>query len=74
MRWLVNVSGISAVAAGAMIHAGATVVDSLPHGSFFHATGGAADMSIKERIRLIPYEACVGHTSTIVATILYLLV
>ena len=31
-------SGVPAVAAAAMIHAGATVkVDSLPHGSFFHA-------------------------------------
>ena len=27
-----------------MIHAGATVVDSLPHGSFFHATGGSVNM------------------------------
>lgn len=67
-------AGIAAVSAGAMIHAGATVIDSLPHGSFFHATGGAAGMNIKERIKLIPYEACVGITSTIVAIIMYLLV
>ena len=33
-------AGIPAISAGAMIHAGATVIDSLPHGSFFHATGG----------------------------------
>ncbi len=66
-------AGIQEVAAGAMIHAGATVVDSLPHGSFFHATGGAAGMNIKERMKLIPYEACVGLTSTIVSVILYLI-
>ncbi len=66
--------GVSGLAAAAMIHAGSTVVDSLPHGSFFHATGGSVNMSIKERLQLIPYEAMVGLTSTIVATLLYLLV
>ncbi|MDE6740626.1 MAG: GntP family permease, partial [Lachnospiraceae bacterium] len=65
-------AGIPALSAGAMIHAGATVIDSLPHGSFFHATGGAAGMSIKERMKLIPYEACVGLTSTVVSIIVYL--
>lgn len=49
-------SGVSALSAGAMVHAGATVIDSLPHGSFFHATGGAAGLEIKERMKLIPYE------------------
>ncbi len=66
-------AGVSALASGAMIHAGATVIDSLPHGSFFHATAGAANMTIKERLKLIPYEACVGLTSTIVAIIMYLI-
>ena len=64
---------VSALSAGAMIHAGATVVDSLPHGSFFHATGGAVNMSIKERMGLIPFEACIGLTSTLAAVILYLI-
>ncbi len=66
-------SGVSALGAGAMIHAGATVVDSLPHGSFFHATGGSVNMEIKERMKLIPYEALVGLSSTIVSCIIYLL-
>ena len=66
-------AGIPALSAGAMIHAGATVIDSLPHGSFFHATGGAANMSIKERMKLIPYEACVGLVSTVAAIIVYLI-
>ncbi|MBR3771300.1 MAG: GntP family permease, partial [Clostridium sp.] len=61
------------ISAGAMVHAGATVIDSLPHGSFFHATGNAANMGIKERMRLIPYEAAVGLTSTIVTVIIYLI-
>ena len=66
-------SGVSALSAGAMVHAGATVIDSLPHGSFFHATGGAAGLEIKERMKLIPYEMCVGLTSTVVAVIMYVI-
>jgi GntP family gluconate:H+ symporter len=66
-------AGIPALSAGAMIHAGATVLDSLPHGSFFHATGGSVNMEINERMKLIPYEALVGLTSTIAAVIVYLI-
>lgn len=66
-------AGVSGLASAAMIHAGATVVDSLPHGSFFHATGGSVNMSISERMKLIPYEAVIGLTSTAAATILYLI-
>ncbi len=66
-------TGVPALSAAAMIHAGSTVIDSLPHGSFFHATGGAVNMTIKDRMRLIPYEACIGLTSTVVAVIIYLI-
>ena len=65
--------GVPALSAGAMVHAGATVLDSLPHGSFFHATGGAVRMSISDRMKLIPYEAMIGLTSTILAVIWYLI-
>ena len=65
-------AGVPALAAAAMIHAGATVLDSLPHGSFFHATGGAVNMSIGDRMKIIPFEAAIGITSTIVSVILYL--
>ncbi len=66
-------SGVNALSAGAMIHAGATVIDSLPHGSFFHATGGAVNLEIKERMKLIVFEAIVGLTSTVAAILIYLL-
>ena len=66
-------NGVSALAAAAMIHAGATVLDSLPHDSFFHATGGAVNMSISDRMKLIPYEAAIGLTSTVVAVVMYLI-
>lgn len=66
--------GVSALSAAAMIHAGSTVIDSLPHGSFFHAIGGAVGMNIKDRMKLIPYEACIGLTSTVIAVMIYLIV
>lgn len=64
-------SGVPALSAAAMIHAGATVVDSLPHGSFFHATGGAVSISVGERMKLIPYEALVGLSTTLAAIVCY---
>ena len=66
-------AGVPALAAAAMIHAGATVLDSLPHGSFFHATGGSVGMGISRRMKLIPFEALVGLTSTIVAVVIYVI-
>ncbi|WP_028243439.1 GntP family permease [Pseudobutyrivibrio ruminis] len=69
---VLTAEGVDALASGAMIHAGATVIDSLPHGSFFHATGGAVNMNISERMKLIAFEAIVGLTSTVVSVIIYL--
>ena len=66
-------AGVPALSAAAMVHAGATVLDSLPHGSFLHATGGAVNMGISQRMKLIPYEALIGLTSTVIAVIVYLL-
>jgi len=66
--------GVSGLASAAMIHAGATVLDSLPHGSFFHATGGAVNLTIGDRMKLIPYEAVIGLTSTVVAVAMYLII
>ncbi|WP_109427233.1 GntP family permease [Aggregatibacter kilianii] len=63
--------GVSGLAAAAMIHAGATIFDHMPHGSFFHATGGSVNMDIKERLKLIPYESAVGLIMTIVSTLIF---
>lgn len=63
--------GVSALAGAAMIHAGATVFDHMPHGSFFHATGGSVNMEMKERLKLIPYETAVGLIMTIVSTLIF---
>lgn len=58
-------AGVTAVWGAAMVNSGATVLDHLPHGSFFHATGGAMGFSVKERLKLIPYESLVGLILTI---------
>jgi len=63
--------GVSALAGAAMVHAGATVLDHLPHGSFFHATAGSVHMKMKERLKLMPYESLVGMTLAVVSTLIY---
>lgn len=61
-------SGVSGMWGAAMINAGSTVLDHLPHGSFFHATGGVAELSIATRMRLIPYETSIGVVLTLAST------
>ena len=63
--------GISPISGAAMVHAGATVLDHLPHGSFFHATAGSVNMTINDRLKLIPYESLIGLSMTIVSTIIW---
>jgi gluconate:H+ symporter, GntP family len=52
---------------------GSAVLDSLPHGSFFHATGGAVFLSVRERLKLVPFEAAIGLVSTAFSVIFYLI-
>ena len=66
-------AGVPALSAAAMLHAGGTIFDALPHGSFFHATAGAVGIGVKDRLRLFPYGTLVGATSTIVSIIVGLL-
>lgn len=66
-------AGVAAVWGAAMVNAGATVLDHLPHGSFFHATGGSMGMGVKERLKLIPYESLVGLVLTIVSMVIYMI-
>ena len=65
-------AGVPAVSAAAMLHAGGTIFDALPHGSFFHATAGAVGMSVKDRLKLFPFGTLVGATTTVVSTLVYL--
>ena len=65
-------AGIPSVSAAAMLHAGGTIFDALPHGSFFHATAGAVGMSVKDRLKLFPFGTLVGATTTVASTLVYL--
>ena len=44
-------AGVTAIWGAAMVNAGATVLDHLPHGSFFHATGGSMGMTVNMMLR-----------------------
>jgi GntP family gluconate:H+ symporter len=66
-------AGVAVVWGAAMVNAGATILDHLPHGSFFHATGGSMGFSVKERLKLIPYESIVGLVLTICSVAMYML-
>ena len=66
-------AGVPAVSAAAMLHAGGTIFDALPHGSFFHATAGAVGMSVKDRLKLFPLGTLVGATTTVASVVAYLL-
>lgn len=67
-------AGVAAVWGTAMTNAGATTLDHLPHGSFFHATGGSMGFSVNERLRLIPYETLVGLILTLGSIGMYFIV
>ena len=66
-------AGVAAVWGAAMVNAGATILDHLPHGSFFHATGGSMGFTVKERLKLIPYESIVGLVLTIGTVAMYMI-
>ncbi|MDO5517777.1 MAG: GntP family permease [Clostridium sp.] len=63
--------GTKPLNAAVMMHAGGVVLDQLPHGNFFLITAEAVNMDIKDRLKLIVYEAIVGGSMVITATILY---
>lgn len=64
-------TGVAPLAAAVMTHAGATVIDHLPHGTYFHVTRNAMNMSMKERMKVVGFESIVGLTMTIIAVVLF---
>ncbi|OIJ14061.1 gluconate:proton symporter [Anaerobacillus arseniciselenatis] len=63
--------GVNALAGAAMVHAGATVLDHLPHGTFFHITRGSVNMELKERFKLLPYETVIGLGIVVLSTLIF---
>ncbi|MBT9672564.1 GntP family permease [Secundilactobacillus kimchicus] len=62
--------GVAPLAAAAMVHTGGIVIDQLPHGNYFHVTANAMHMTIGDRSKGILYEALVGLTTVVVATVM----
>ncbi len=54
-----------------MVHTGATVIDHLPHGNYFHVTANAMKMTFKERMQAVVWETGVGLTMAVVAVLMY---
>lgn len=63
--------GVQALAGAAMVHAGAIVLDHLPHGTYFHITRGSVNMELKERFRLLPYETAIGLVIVLLSTLIF---
>lgn len=63
--------GVAPLAAAAMVHTGAIVIDQLPQGNYFHVTANAMHMDLRQRSEGILYEAMVGGSAMLTATILY---
>lgn len=63
--------GVAPLAGAVMVHTGATVIDHLPHGTYFHVTGDSMKLDIKQRLKIVGYEMLVGLAMTVVATVFY---
>lgn len=63
--------GVQPLAAAAMVHTGAIVIDQLPQGNYFHVTANAMNMDIKQRSQGILYEAICGGSACLTTTVLY---
>lgn len=66
--------GVSSVAAAAMVNASATVLDHMPHGSFFHSTSASVNMKFDEALKMIGYATVIGLTLTLSTIATYLVV
>lgn len=64
-------TGIAPLNAAIMVHTGAVVIDHLPHGTYFHVSADAVDMSFADRMKCIGYESIIGLSIATSATIIY---
>jgi GntP family gluconate:H+ symporter len=54
------------------MQAGGTVIDALPHGNCVHVIINSVNMSLGERMQMAGFEALVGLTMSIVASLMYI--
>lgn len=67
-----GVSGSMLAPIADILMAAATVIDQLPHGNYFHVTAKSINMTLGERMKVVPFEFLVGLTMTLVAILVYL--
>jgi len=63
--------GIAPLSAAVMINSGAMFIDVMPHGNIFLASKEAYKITMKERLKLMPYEIAVGGVIVVSATVLF---
>lgn len=64
---------ISPLAGAGTMHGGTIVLDSLPHGSIFHTSAGVMNLSVRNRLKALPYEIFIGFIIMVTSVIFYLL-
>ena len=62
---------VPALSAAVLMHAGAAILDVMPHGNYFLASMDCMKVSMVDRLKVLPFEAIVGAVMTIVAIIIY---
>lgn len=65
-------SGIGGLGAAVTMHIGATVIDHLPHGNYFHVTGQSMNLSIGQRMKVVGLESLVALSMLIVSVLMYI--
>ncbi|WP_280771223.1 GntP family permease [Salipaludibacillus daqingensis] len=63
--------GIHPLAGAAMVNSGATVLDHMPHGTYFHITLASVHIGMKERFKLLPYETLIGAVIALVSMVIF---
>lgn len=63
-------NGIAPISAAIMMHAGSMFLDTTPHGNYILASCEVFKITMKERIKIIPYEIIVGGIIMIAAILI----
>ena len=63
--------GVAPLSAAVMVHAGSMVIDYVPHGNYVLASLESFKIEIKDRMKIMPYEALVGLSMAITAILVF---
>jgi len=63
--------GVAPLVAAATLHAGAVVIDIMPHGNIFLASKESFGVDMKERVSIMPFEILIGGLMLVVSMVLF---